>query len=133
MLTRCRNSRHKDYRYYGAKGVTVCERWQSFELFLADMGARPTPLASLDRIDNSKGYAPDNCRWATPQEQNYNKSTTLYLTKDGITKSLRAWSVETGINRGTILSRVKDYGWSEEDAVTEPVSFVSRRLRGQTA
>lgn len=67
---RCTNPRNPSYQYYGARGITMCERWfHSFANFLADMGPRPHPNLTLDRIDNDKGYSPDNCRWATYADQ----------------------------------------------------------------
>lgn len=73
MISRCHSENNKDYPKYGARGVQVCDRWRSsFEAFFADMGERPTGL-SIDRIDNDKGYAPGNCRWATAQEQTQNR------------------------------------------------------------
>lgn len=73
MRERCNNTRRPAYQWYGAKGITYCERWEKFENFLADMGPRPSPSHSLDRIDTKGNYEPSNCRWATKLEQSQNR------------------------------------------------------------
>lgn len=73
MHHRCGNPNADQYRWYGERGISVCERWNSFERFVADMGPRPSRRHSIDRRDNYRGYEPDNCRWATPAEQYANR------------------------------------------------------------
>ena len=88
---------------------TMCgeekKRWQSFESFLADMGPRPSPKHSIDRIDANGPYSPENCRWATTQEQNRNKSSNVYLTYRGETLLLIDWAARTGIPYKTLHYR----------------------------
>jgi NTP pyrophosphatase (non-canonical NTP hydrolase) len=80
MIARCQNSTQTSYPYYGGRGIKVCSRWlESFENFLKDMGCRPAPEYSLDRIDSDGNYEPLNCRWATPLEQ-YNNRKFRYMT-----------------------------------------------------
>lgn len=81
MMMRCDWASHPSHKKYAAKGILVCERWHSFENFKADMGERPEGT-SIDRLDNSKGYSPDNCRWATRQQQSLNRSNTDWVKFD---------------------------------------------------
>lgn len=73
MHSRCYNPKSPNYKYYGGRGIRVCKRWHSFDSFFADMCLKPDPKMSIDRIDNNKGYEPNNCRWATTSQQNANR------------------------------------------------------------
>jgi hypothetical protein len=119
MLQRCQNPNVPEYHNYGGRGVTVCERWQAFEAFYADMGARPSDKHWLERIDNSLGYSPENCCWATPQEQQRNRRNNRLVTFHGKTQCIAAWAEETGLKHAAIDYRLK-VGWTVEMALTTP-------------
>jgi len=120
MKRRCQNKNEQAYARYGARGVTVCERWSnSFECFLEDMGERPSDQHSIDRIDNNKGYEPGNCRWIANPEQARNKTNNHLVTYQGITRTLAEWAQITGIGRATIEWRINS-GWTTERTLTTP-------------
>jgi hypothetical protein len=117
MIARCHNPRHSGFRRYGARGISVCPRWRaSFTAFSDDIGKRPSPDHSVDRVDNNGDYEPSNCRWASLEEQAQNRSNTRWITIDGRTQCLSAWAREMGLNAQTIHERLQR-GWSERDAV----------------
>lgn len=117
MRERCLSKSRHYWDYYGSRGIGVCDRWNKFENFYADMGKRPSNKHSLDRIDNNRGYSPDNCRWATRTEQMRNTRGCSFLTWQGKTKTLTEWSIETGIDNDTIRYRIT-HGWSVHEAMT---------------
>ena len=108
MIMRCTNPKNSHYKYYGGRGIRVCDRWlESFENFYADMGEKPTKKHQLDRIDNDGNYSPENCRWVTLHEQAANRSNVFNLTIDGVTKTVLQWAKESEVGYGTILNRLK--------------------------
>jgi len=116
---RCLDPRVKGYTNYGAKGITVSEAWlSSFENFYRDMGPRPGPDYSIDRIDNNNGYCKDNCRWATDKQQNNNRGTFNKLLEfNGKVQTQSQWAQELGMNDDTFHRRLKR-GWSVEKTIT---------------
>lgn len=118
MLRRCYSPKHPSFVRYGSRGIAVCERWrESFAHFFADMGPAPEG-ATLERIDNAKDYAPDNCKWASRKEQANNRRSNRLLTHDGVTLNITQWAERLGWPKGTIASRLK-YGWPVERVLTE--------------
>lgn len=107
MIQRCHNPNDAWYRNYGARGIKVCERWRgSFEAFLASVGERPSPKHTLDRIDNSRGYEPDNVRWATRTEQMNNIRNNVLVEHNGECHSIAEWSRIVGIPSSTLQARL---------------------------
>lgn len=115
MRQRCLDKNCKSYPRYGGAGITVCERWNSFENFLADMGD-PLPGMTLDRTDNAKGYSPDNCAWRSQREQQRNRRNNRILEINGERLCLAAWAERQGLQPDTIRRRL-NCGWSPADAV----------------
>lgn len=109
MRQRCQRKTGPEWENYGRRGITVCDRWQTFENFLADMG-EPPPGMSIDRIDNNGNYEPGNCRWATPTQQSRNRRDTVRVVVDDETR-LRADLVDTSeIPRTTLRRHIDRYG-----------------------
>lgn len=117
---RCFNPRCPTYRLYGARGITVCDRWrESFEAFFADMGPRPSAKHSLDRINNDGPYSPENCRWATQRQQVLNQRNARLLTFNGETLPLSLWAERANLSR-VLLSQRLCNGWDMARALSTP-------------
>src|SRR5581483_764576 len=93
--------------------------WMKFENFLADMGPRPSPKHSIDRINTDGNYEPSNCRWATHKEQTDNRKRTVMITYNGMTMSMLDWSLRLGGKRTLVISRIRS-GWDPQLAVSHP-------------
>src|SRR3972149_236423 len=120
MWVRCTKPGTASFNRYGGRGITVSEHWRIFENFLADMGERPTPKHSLDRIDGSGNYEPGNCRWASPIEQQTNRRTVRRIEYKGSIYSLAALARLAGCSEEAIFFRLKA-GWPIDRAVETPI------------
>lgn len=109
MIKRCTNVNDKKYKYYGGRGIKVCDRWLSdVRLFFIDMGKKPTPKHTLDRYPDMNGnYGPDNCRWATPAEQNRNHRRNVFYEVDGVRICATDWAEKLQINVRTFRGALK--------------------------
>lgn len=133
MRARCANRHNHKWHLYGARGIKVCESWvNSFSAFLADMGMRPSPKHSIERIDNNGNYEPSNCRWATVKEQARNTRTNHFITWRGKTACFAEWAEITNIGYGNIKNRINNLGWPVKRALTEPVRFLKPRTYAKT-
>lgn len=129
MRWRCLSRANRNWDRYGGRGITVCERWNTFENFLADVGRRPSALHSIDRIDNNRGYEPGNARWATRLEQAANKTqrqSAQLLSHNGRTQNIVEWSQETRIPENTLRARIRR-GWDPQRALSTPLNTKHRR------
>lgn len=126
VLRRTTNPASKDFRTYGAMGITICDRWRKFENFLADMGERPTGL-TLDRIDNNRGYEPGNCRRATPREQARNcrnSKLTLGTATEIVYRRLQGemaprLAAEFGVHTNMVYHIEKGRSWPDALAAAQ--------------
>lgn len=118
MRKRCYNTKYKDYKYYGGRGITICAEWlNSFQAFYDwSISHGYNDNLTIDRIDNNKGYSPDNCRWATRKQQNRNQRRNVYLTYDGKTMIMKDWAIELNLNYSTIKTRHLN-GWTDKECL----------------
>lgn len=110
MRQRCGNPNDAGYPLYGGRGIKVCDRWQSFENFYADMGDRPSPEYSIDRIDSDGDYCPENCRWATDEQQNGNRRVSHTYEYKGQQTNVSVIARDMGITPSALLFRIKRFG-----------------------
>lgn len=120
MKNRCFNVDGAKYPIYGGRGIKVCERWlHSFETFLTDVGRKPSPAHSIDRINVNGNYEPGNVRWSTSREQSRNTRDSIYITYRGETHHLKEWAGLLGIGYNTIYYRIT-HGWTPERTLATP-------------
>lgn len=127
MRSRCNNPNHKSYASYAGRGIRICERWNSFEAFLSDMG-EPPEGQTLGRIDNDGMYEPENSRWETHKQQTRNRRSSRLLTAFGATKTLVEWAESAGIRADTISYRLRS-GWAVEEALTRAAHLSNGSVR----
>lgn len=123
MKARCFNPKHSHYHRYGGRGITVCERWLTFENFLADLGEIPEGQ-TIDRIDNDGIYEPSNVRFATRRQQCNNTSYNVVVTHNGESKTLAEWARVTGINKHTLKARHRN-GWPVDKMLSPELADLS--------
>lgn len=121
MISRCYNPRCPAFSDYGGRGIAICDTWlQDRQLFFRwAQESGYTDELSIDRINNDKGYSPDNCMWASSKQQNRNRRSNVFITINGVTKVLCEWAQEVGLSHKTISYRIKN-GWSHASAVLTP-------------
>jgi len=122
MRQRCYKKSNTSYKWYGARGIKVCERWKRFENFLQDMGECPAGR-QIDRIDSNGNYEPSNCRWATPSENTLNRRNTRWITFEGRMQSLTQWAKEKGIAMRTLKARIDYLGYDLKTAMRKRGKF----------
>jgi len=126
IKTRCTNPNSSEYKRYGARGITMCEKWTTFSGFLEDMQSSYKDGLSIDRIDNNGNYCKENCKWSTPKEQANNRRSNRIITFKNKTKTLAEWTEFLGMKRTTIANRIDYCGWSIERALSTNVKSYGR-------
>lgn len=142
IKNRCCDVKNKSYHRYGGRGIKLCDRWLDFKNFHADIPPRPSKQHTLDRKDNNKGYEPGNVRWATPKEQGNNRTTNVWHTYKGETRTVAQWAEVAPVNLSSLRGRLAA-GWTIDEALEVPhlgratsvVPFVDRtpRLKSRAA
>lgn len=130
MRERCLNPSNKNFSDYGGRGIAICERWQKFENFLADMGEPPEGM-TIDRINNEGNYEPGNCRWATVTEQNRNKRTSAILEYRGERRTISHWAESLGVSKSVLRYYIRKAELPIEYAFARCGELRQRRALGQ--
>ena len=127
MKARCYNKNNISYVNYGERGITVCRSWlNDFSVFLNDMGRKPSPQHSLDRIDNNGDYKPENCKWSTKADQRRNNRQGVHpVTINGVTRLICDWAKISGVPEESISARLRN-GWDVDVAVFHPIRLQRR-------
>ena len=127
MKQRCQNPHDHAYAQYGGRGITVCNEWSSNYLAFKEWAINNgyMPDLTIDRINNDKGYTPNNCRWATKKEQQHNKRNNINIAYKGEIKTMTEWANEYNIGRNVLWNRLFIYDWPFEKAITTP----TRRIK----
>ena len=120
---RCFQPSQDNYRLYGGRGITVCEKWLAFEGFHEDMGDQPIGM-TIERSNPDGDYCKDNCLWVSSKQQARNKRTTRWLEFNGEKRCLSEWAEIVGLDPKTLRQRIDAYGWSVERALTERVMSI---------
>lgn len=126
MIQRCHNPKSSAYRYYGSKGIAVCQSWRDFNVFLEDMGKSYREDLTIHRVDNALGYCPTNCVWADSKTQMSHTSRNRHVEINGQTKIISEWARHYGITVSRIYRRISK-GWSVIDAISKPKQKWTKR------
>ena len=132
MMKRCYNTKNHNYELYGARGITVCDSWHNFKEF-EKWALNSYPLCeaklTLDRIDNSKGYSPENCRWTTMKVQSNNRRSNTLYTLNGETKTFTEWCNFYKISDDVVWERINKLHWASKEAFCTPLSSQESKTR----
>ncbi len=131
MINRCTNPRSDRFEFWGARGITVCERWRKFENFFEDMGERP-PGMTIERVGNSGNYEPGNCVWATRKQQARNRRSNRIATVNGITGCIAELCEHFGVSYSVIRKRIHS-GWAIENAIQTSLLTAGAKIGAQHA
>lgn len=120
MINRCNNPKATNYERYLELNITICNEWLIFINFIKDMGLKPSKHHTIERINNTKGYYKENCKWATNKEQQRNRRDTCFVEYKGIKKSIPEWAELLGFSLPTLYGRIVDMKWDVEKAFSKP-------------
>lgn len=117
MKQRCYNKKYPAYHWYGARGIEVSKEWHDFSIFYKDIGDKPSPKHTLERIDNNGNYCKENCKWATMKEQSSNRRSNVFIEFNGERKTVSQWAESIGIVHWSMQKRLRK--WPLSRALTE--------------